>query len=218
MAPLYLKLSGLRVVTRIFLTIHGTEIADKESTVIFVSFLIVGGSLKSPASLGVDLSEQLQIHLIADGEIISSVAQIESLRHLVTISRHDKSTAIALCKREESVRYSQWQRHIGHHEVGRSEHHVFSRTHLCPRHCYIEVGMRVVTGGIASVLKKHLSIATSLGFLTGQVSVFLLGIHIGDKTLLRLEVERHLLLLILIATHLEHRRTHHLICGRVEFS
>ena len=56
MAPLHLKLSGLRVVTRIFLTIHGTEIADKESTVIFVTFLIVGGSLKTPASLSVDLS------------------------------------------------------------------------------------------------------------------------------------------------------------------
>ena len=66
--------------------------------------------------------------------------------------------------------------------------------------------MRVVAGGVASVLDIHLSFRAALRQLAGQETFVLLGIDIGDKSFLSLEVERHRSRLILIAAHFEHRR------------
>ena len=67
--------------------------------------------------------------------------------------------------------------------------------------------MRLVTGRIASVIEVHVALAVTLGNLGGHETVFLLGIGIVDKTLLRLEVERHGVGLIGVRAHLEHRST-----------
>ena len=67
--------------------------------------------------------------------------------------------------------------------------------------------MRVVASGIASVLEEHLSVSASLRDLTGQKAVLLLGIDAGDQSFLGLEVEGHRVALILVASHLEDRRT-----------
>ena len=78
--------------------------------------------------------------------------------------------------------------------------------------------MRIVTGSIATVLQEHLTIGTTLRQLTGQVTVFLLGVYIGNQAFLCLEVESHLRVLVGIATHLEYRSTHHLMGGRVHLA
>ena len=54
--------------------------------------------------------------------------------------------------------------------------------------------------------------------LTGQKTIFLLGIDICDEALLGLEVEHHLGLLILVASHLEHRGSRHLMRRGIHLS
>ena len=78
--------------------------------------------------------------------------------------------------------------------------------------------MRVVASGVTAMLKEHLTISAALGVLTRQETVLLLGVDIGDETFLGLEVEHHLRLLILVAAHLEHRCTRHLVGRRVHLS
>ena len=68
------------------------------------------------------------------------------------------------------------------------------------------------------MFEEHLTIGTTLGVLTGQETVFLLSIDIGDKALLGLEVEHHFRLLILVTSHLEHRGTYHLVRRRIHLT
>ena len=78
--------------------------------------------------------------------------------------------------------------------------------------------MRIIAGGITSMLKVHLTLRTTFRVLTSEETVFLLGIDIGDKALLGLEVERHLGLFILVATHLKHRGSYHLMAHGIHLT
>ena len=57
----------------------------------------------------------------------------------------------------------------------------------------------VVAGGVASILDVILIVLMLLGDATGEVAIALLGDNVGDNTLLGLEVESHLLRLVLAA-------------------
>ena len=63
------------------------------------------------------------------------------------------------------------------------------------------------------MLEEHLTIGTSFGELTRQETFVLLGIDLGDKSFLRLEVEGHRVTLVFVATHLEDRGAHKLLGG-----
>ena len=78
--------------------------------------------------------------------------------------------------------------------------------------------MGIVACGVTSVLEEHLTISTTFGVFTGQETVFLLGIDIGDEAFLGLEIKHHLCLLILVATHLEDRGSHHLLSRGIHLS
>ena len=55
------------------------------------------------------------------------------------------------------------------------------------------------------MLQKQFAVGTTLGYLTGQETVLLLGIYLGYQALLRLEVKGHGVVLVGVAAHLEHR-------------
>ena len=203
--PRQLEVRRQQVVGHVLLAPDGVLVADEEVTAETVALLIVRCGGHAPRALCIDLTQQLQVHLVADSEIIAAVAQIEALIRLVAVGRHDQSAGVALREGEEAVRHSQRQRHVGHNEVRRSEHHVLARPDLRPRHRQIEVRMRIVAGRIAAVLDIHLPVSTALRQFTGQEAVVLSGIDILDQALLRLEVERHRTRLILVTAHLEHR-------------
>ena len=207
MAPLDLITRLLRVVGHVFLTVDRILITDEERAVVAITLLVIRLGTDTPGALRIDLADEFQVHLVADGEVIAAVAQIEATLHLVTVGRHDQTAGITLSKGEEAVRNGQRQGHVGHHKVGRTEDHILARAYLGSRHRQIEVRVRVVTGGIASVLQEHVTVAASLGDLTGQVTVVLLGIDTRDKTFLRLEVEGHRVALIRVGTHLEDGRS-----------
>ena len=63
------------------------------------------------------------------------------------------------------------------------------------------------------MLEEHLTIGTSFGELTRQETFVLLGIDLGDKSFLRLEVEGHRVTLVFVVTHLEDWGTHELLGG-----
>ena len=218
MRPLDLETRRLAIVWHVLLTMDRVLITGQERTIVSIAFPVVRRSRQTPGALGIDLTDQFQVHLVADGEIVATVTQIETAIGLITIGRHDQTAGITLRKGEEAVRHRQRQRHICHHKIGRTEHHVFTWAHLRTRKCQIEVGVRIVTGGVATMLEEHLSVGTTLGDLTGEETLILLGIDRCDQTLLRLEVKGHRIALILIITHLEDRCTSQFHLGAVHRS
>ena len=164
-APLQLKTGLFRIVGHIPFTRNGVLVTEEELTAVTIALTVVRGCRQAPRTFRVDLTQQLQVHLVADGKVVTAVAQIKTFFHLVAIGRHNQSATITLGKGEEAVRDGQRQGNVGHHKIGRSEHHVLTRTHLRPRHGQIEVGMRIIAGGITTMLEEHLTFGTALGNL-----------------------------------------------------
>ena len=133
MTPLQLETLALQVVGHALLTILRILVAEQETAAVLVSLSVVAGGADTPRPLGVDLSQELQVPFVVDREILTNITPVESAGALITIARHDKSTAVALGEREETVGDGQGQRHVTYHEIGRSEHHVLSGAHLGTR-------------------------------------------------------------------------------------
>ena len=80
----------LHIVRHVLFAGLGHEVARIERTRILVSLVIVGLGGKSPRSLRKDFAQHFQVHVVADGEIVSPVAQIETTVHFIPESRHDE--------------------------------------------------------------------------------------------------------------------------------
>ena len=168
--------------------------------------LLVGGLLRQrPGALRVDVGQQLGVHIVVEGKIISALTQIEASRRLVAIARHDEAAAVFLLEGEEAVRNRQRQRHIADHEVSWAEHHILARAHLGPRHVQVEVGMLGIASRIESLLDIHRAAAVALAVEALHVALALLRVDIGDVSLARLEVIADAVRLILVGTLAEER-------------
>ena len=91
MGPLYLETLLLGIVRQTLVAGLCVEVRGIERAGVFVAFLVVAGGGQAPRAFGVYLTEKFQVHLVADGEIVSSVAQIESAGALVAVCRHYES-------------------------------------------------------------------------------------------------------------------------------
>ena len=205
MTPLHLETLLLGEVRHSLVTRLRILVTEEEGTGILVSLAVVACRRKSPRTLGVDFSQQFQIPLVADGEIISTVTEIETAVALITIGRHNETAAVALGEREESVWDTQRHRHIADHEIGGAEDDILAGAHLGSGERDVEVGMRIIAGGISAMLQIDDTRRISLRLHTGEESILLLGIYIINKGLLALEVELDGIGIIGIIAHLEDR-------------
>ena len=207
MAPLHLEAGGFLIVGHVLFAIHRTLIAGKERTAVTIALAIVRRSGNTPRALGVNLTNEFQVHLVADGKIVTTIAQIETSGRLITIGWHDETRGIALGEGEEAIRNGKRQGHISHHQIGRSEHHILARAHLSARQGEVEVGVWLVAGGITSVVEEHLALGITLRDFRSHETFVLFGIDILDETLLGLEVKGHGISLVGIVAHLKDRCT-----------
>ena len=107
MAPLNLETLLTPIVGKALITRFGVLIIEEETTAIFISFAIVRRHRQSPRPFRVNLAKYLQVDLVAQGKVVSTITQVESAVAFVTIRRHNESARITLCEGEESVRYGQ---------------------------------------------------------------------------------------------------------------
>ena len=91
MAPRELEVLGHHIVRHVLFAGLGHEVARIERTRILVSLVIVGLGSKPPRSLRKDFAQHFQVHVVADGEIVSPVTQIETTVHFIPESRHDET-------------------------------------------------------------------------------------------------------------------------------
>ena len=78
MAPLHLEAGGFLIVGHVLFAIHRTLVAGKERTAVTIALAIVRRSSNTPRALGVNLTNEFQVHLVADGKIVTTIAQIET--------------------------------------------------------------------------------------------------------------------------------------------
>ena len=166
MAPLHLEALLPMVVGKPFVACLCILIVEEEAAVVFISLTIVGCDRQPPRSLRIDLAEDFQVELVAQCKVVSTVSEVESACTLVAIRRHNESARIAFREREEPVGNGKRQRYIGHDEVCRSHHDIFSRSHLASREGNVEVGMFSVARRIAAMLKIYHAIIRPLRNLT----------------------------------------------------
>ena len=202
-APLHLETLLLGEVGHTLLARSGVLVAEEEAARVSVALAVVARRRDSPGALGVDLPQELQVPLVAHGEVVAAVTQIEAAGVLVTIGGHDESAAVTLGEGEEAVGDGEGHRHVGNDEVGGTEHHVLARAHLGTREREIEVGVRVVAGGVSSVLQVDHSRGVALRPRAGEESVLLRRVHVVDERLLALEIELDGVGVVGVASHLE---------------
>ena len=197
MVPLDLEALLLGVVGHSLVACLRVLITEVERSVVTVSPAVVAGRAQAPAALRVDLAEQLQVPLVADGEVVASVAEIEAAVILLAIGGHDEARTVFLGEREEAVGDGEGQGHVGHDQIGGTEDHVLARTYLGTREGDVEVGVWIVARRVASVLEIDGARGVALADLASHKAVILSGIDATNETLLRLEVVGHRVALIL---------------------
>ena len=133
MAPLHFETGLLHIVGHVLLAIDGVLVTGEETATVAVALAVVGGGRESPRPFGIDFTDELEVHLVAEGKVVAAVTQIETALGLVAVGRHDESAAVTLREGEEAVGDSKRQGYIGHHEVGRTEHHLLAGLHLAAR-------------------------------------------------------------------------------------
>ena len=89
--PLYLEVLDLVIVWQVLLTRFGDLVVEVETSRIFVSSLVVGLSRHTPRTLGEYFSCELEVHVVVEGEIVTTIAQVESSFVLISIGWHDES-------------------------------------------------------------------------------------------------------------------------------
>ena len=207
MTPLHLETLLLSKVRHSLVTRLRILVTEEETSRVLIAFAVITCSRNTPGALRVDFTQEFQVPLVIDGKIISTISEIEATVAFITIGRHDKTTTVTLGKWEESVRDCQRHRHIAHHEISRSENHILTRSHLRSGKRNIEVGMRIITSRISTMLQIDSSRRITFRSGTRQESVLLLCIYIINKCLLTLEIEGYRIRIIGIRAHLEYRFT-----------
>ena len=189
MAPHNLEVLGHGIVGQTLVACLGYLVTGLEQAGIAVALHVIALRIQRPRTFGEDVAAHFQVHLVADGEVISTVGQTESAAGVVHIGRHQESRRIAAGEGEEEERHRQRQRHVLDHQIGRSGHHILLGTHLGVSHLHVEVGMLViVAGGIFTVLHVQFVARALLGVVARHISFALLAHDVADDTPLALEV------------------------------
>ena len=130
MTPLHFERFLLRIVGHILIAGLGVLKTQEETARIAVALVVVACCRHAPRAFSVYLAEELEVPLVVDGKVVATVAQVESAVVLVAVCRHDEARRVALGEREETVRDGQWQWHISHNQISRTEGYVLARAHL----------------------------------------------------------------------------------------
>ena len=181
MAPHHLEVAHAVVVRGSFVAGHGVQEGDVERAAELIAFHIVEVSRESPAPLGVDFAAQGEIEIVVDGEVVTSVAKIESAVEIVAESGEYYSARVFFGKREIAEGEGEGEWNVGEHHVSRSGHDILFGSYLGFGQLEIEMWMFMVfAGGVFAVFYVEGSVLGALGLSSGEVSVLLLGDYFGD--------------------------------------
>ena len=193
MAPSYLKVFGNHIIRHVLLAGLCHQIAGIERTTIFITLGIVRLGGQSPGAFRENFSQDFQVHIVTDGKIISPVTQVKTTVHFIAERRHDEARRITAAEREKAERNSNRQRHIFHHQLGRSEYYILFRTNFGLSQFQIKVRMFMVACRIFTIADKEFVARAFLGLFTGYISFPLLGYNAIDEPFLAFKIIAHVL-------------------------
>ena len=181
MAPQHLEVGLLGVVGHAFVAEDGLEVVDAERATVLVALGVGGLGAYAPRTLGVDLTGKRQVDVVADGQIVTAVAQIEAAVVVVSEGGEDDAGRIVLGEGEISERQGDGQGQAGEHHVGGAGDDVLAGNHLALGELEVEVGALVVVAGcVFAVTEKVGVVGAFLGGAAVEVSFALLGYDVVD--------------------------------------
>ena len=207
MGPCHLQTRLFRIVRHVLVAVHRVLVRHHGISAEPIAFGIACFAAQSPRALGVDFAQYLEVYLVVDGQVVSSVAEIETACHLVAIGRHDDSRRIAFGKGEEAVGYGYGKRDILHDKIGRSEEGLLAGIDLSLCKFQVEVRMVGVAGGVFGIFHIEHAVVHALRAFALQETVALFRLHTGDESPLGFEVERHAFAFIRVVALLVYRAT-----------
>ena len=205
MFPLQLEVLHHRVVGHVLLARLCHLVVEVEIARIPVARSVSRLQAQAPRALREDFARHLQVPAVAGSKIVAAVPQIETARVFVAVRRHDESAAVLLREREIGEGNHNRRRHILDHQPCRTREHALAAIHFRAAQGDVEVGMFLVAGRVASVAHIQFLVLSLLRLFAEDETFLLLRRHIGDETLLRVEVVGHRLRLIFVTTLFEHR-------------
>ena len=214
-APLHFEILRDTIVGHVLFASLCYLIVKIEIAVIFVAFSVSCLCTNSPWAFRENFSSQLQVHIVAEGKVVATIAQIEASCWFIAISRHDKAAWICACDREIGKRNSQRKRHVFYNEPCRARKDTLSWTHFASWHGNVEVRMLFVTCRVSSSSHVNLIVGSFLWRLCTQESILLSRIDVVDESLFRVKVVWHLFRLVFFASFFEDGQAE-LVANRVQ--
>ena len=84
----------------------GDLVVKLEETRVFVSLDVVTLRIEGPGAFGKDIPPQLEVHLVADSKVVTTIGQTEATVGVIHVSGHQETTLIAAAEGEEKEGYS----------------------------------------------------------------------------------------------------------------
>ena len=143
-----------------------------------------------PTIRACDARREGEVHVLAEGEVVTEIAEEEAALAVLAVGRHQESRLGARTDREEALRNTEEiDRYVLHDQVGGAGDHLLARNHLRLGHGQIEVGViRLVAGGVFAALDVDVVVGHLLHAAADEPSVALLRRHALDLGLARLEI------------------------------
>ena len=197
--PLHFEARLLGVVGHVLVARHGGEVRHVDIAAVAIAVGVVALGRHAPGPFGVEFAEEFEVHAVGEGEVVAAIAQVETAGSLFAVGGHDESRRVGAVEGEKSVGNGQWQWNVGHNEIGRTEKSFFPRTHFRAGESEAEVGVVGVAGGVLRVLEVEVAVVGALRVGRAHEAFALGGLDVLDEALFRLEVERHVFALVLLA-------------------
>ena len=89
--PLQFETLCHSIVGHVLFALHRAQVAKVKVAAKAVALVVVGLGTQAPRALGVDFAQGLEVHIVVDGPIVATIAQVKSAARFVAIRWHDKA-------------------------------------------------------------------------------------------------------------------------------
>ena len=153
----------------------GDAVAGVERALVLVALVVVGLGLGGPREVGVDVAQQREVPVVAQGEVVAALLEVVAAVVLPSVGGDEHARGAALGDGEEGEGQRHRRRHILYREPCRAGHNLVAGDELALGEVDGEVGVGVVAGGVAAAAEVHHRVVHLLHPLPVQEPLALLG-------------------------------------------
>ena len=193
MRPSDLEVGAFGIVGRAFHAHFVDSVAGIERATELIPLGVTECRLQRPTASGVDVAQNLEVHVVVDGPVITAVFEVEASVGRLAERRYDDARTLSLAVRNQCKRRDDRQRRLFELEIQPFGYNLIFRDDDGLVEMKLEMRMLAVAArGERARLDVDFSVVHLLDAVTVQVVLVVLGENLGDDAFLGVEVETHL--------------------------